>query len=235
MMRNEGTPIAKRIEGNLVEYICPNCGGYYALIGVYRAFLPLVDHLITALCFAELRELTQPFQGTAKGELWFRNPDTYAVIPGLPEYEPDSLPWKRFLKKGEKLLPQARVFLPDVADWLAKALASVEGLNDIERSGLFAADQLLSLVRALGPEFADQQEYLLKFEERLKETGMDPKWRGRSKKRAAFVARSMAGARWGLTPSSSREIVRQERKKLREERLKKIGIVHSHRWWDPDR
>lgn len=127
------------------------------------------------------------------------------------------------------------MFLPDIADWLQKALAPIKELSSIERGSLFAADQLVALVKALPSEFGDQKQYLLKFEERLKDTGMDQRWQGTSTKRAAFVAGSMAGARWGLTPSSSREMVRLERLKLTGQRLKKIGIVDWYRWWDPDR
>ena len=234
-MQNEASRIANRIEGNLVEYICPNCGGYLTGEGIFRAFLPLVDHLITELCLAELRELSQPFIGNSlTGGLWFRDPDTGDVVFGLSGYDPDSPEWKRFLKPREKLLPQAKAFLPDIADWLEKALKTIEGLSSLGRSSLFVADRLVSFVRALPPEFADQKEYLRRFEEKLKETGMDTKWEGCSPGRAAFVGASLAGARWDLTPSTSRELVRQERLKLRAERFKKIGIVDPHRWWDPD-
>jgi len=98
------------------------------------------------------------------------------VIHGLPEYDPDSPAWKRFLKKGEKLLPQARVFLPDIADWLEKALESIELLNSIAQSDVLVAEQLVNLVQALPAEFQEPRGYLLKHEEKLKDTGMDPKW-----------------------------------------------------------
>jgi|SRR5215469_3905966 len=160
-MQNEEDRVAKRIESNLVEYICPGCGGHLTGDGIFLAFLPFVDHLIRHLCFRELPELSQPFIGnTLTGELWFRNPDTDEVIFGLPEYDPGSRVWKRFLKPKEKLLSQAKFFLPDVADWLEGALATVEGLQCLEKSSLFVADQLATFVRAMPPAFDDQKQHL---------------------------------------------------------------------------
>ena len=142
--------------------------------------------------------------------------------------------WKRFLKRKERLLPQAKFFLPDLADWLEKALTTVEGIQALEASSLFVADQLLSLVATLSSEFDEQKQYFLEFAETLKETAMDPKWQGSWPGRSGFVAASMADARWDLTPSSSREMVRQERLKQRGQRLRNIWIAHPHRWWDAD-
>ncbi|MGB2890728.1 MAG: hypothetical protein WBC04_23795 [Candidatus Acidiferrales bacterium] len=223
--------VAKRKEANLVEYTCRPCGGY-DLLGVFHAFLPFIDHLIGHLCLQELRELSQPFPG-ADGGAWFRNPDTFEVIRGLPLYEPDSPAWRRFLKKSEKLLPQASVFLPDVADWLERALASIGQLNSITQSDLFVAEQLVELVQALPPEFQEQREYLLKHKENLKDTGMDPKWLKRPGRQVEFVAGSMAGARWKLTPSSSRELIRKRRRNPRGPTLRTLKIRKERYWWEP--
>ena len=230
---NEEEPVAKRIEGNLVEYVCPICGGWDRLCEVYGAFLPFIDHLIRHLGLRQLRELSQPFLGP-RDKIWFQNPDTFEVIFGLPEYEPDSPPWQRLLKKGEKLLPQAKVFLPDVADWLERALASIEQLNFIVQSDLLTAGQLVELVKGLPEEFKEQREYLLKYEDKLKDTGMDPKWLKSAGRQASFVAASMAGARWGLSPSTSREFVRQIRRNPRGPTLRALKIVKERYWWEPE-
>jgi hypothetical protein len=230
-MQNEEQPVAKRKQANLVEYTCRLCGGY-DLEGVFYEFLPLIDHLIQHLCLEQIRELSQPFHG-ANDEVWYRNPDTFDVIPGLPPYEPDSPPWKRFLKRGEKLLPQAKVFLPDIADWLGKALDSIEPLNSIAQSDVLVAEQLTTLSQGLTPEFQEQREYLLKCEEKLKDVGMDPKWLKVPGRQARFVAESMAGARWSLTPSSSRELVRQIRRNPRGPTLRILKISQEQCWWEP--
>jgi hypothetical protein len=230
-MQNEEPPVAKRIQPNLIEYTCPRCRGY-DLEGVFYAFLPLVDHLIQHLCLDQIRELSEPLHG-ANDEAWFRNPDTFEVIHGLPLYEPDSPPWKRFLKKGEKLLPQARLFLPDIANWLGKALDSIEPLNSIAQSDVLVAEQLTKLSQGLTPEFQEQREYLLKSEEKLKDVGMDPKWPRLPGRQARFVADSMAGARWKLTPSTSRELVRQIRRNPRSPTLRILNIRQERYWWAP--
>jgi hypothetical protein len=230
-MQNEEQPIAKRRQGNLVEYGCRLCGDYDRE-GVFYAFLPFVDHLIGDLCLRQLRELSQPFHGP-NDEAWYRNPDTFDVIHGLPGYEPDSPPWKRFLKRGEKLLPQAKLFLPDIADWLGKALDSIEPLNSIAQSDVLVAEKLIKFSQELAPEFQEQREYLLKCEKKLKDVGMDPKWPRLRGRQASFVGESMAGARWRLTPSSSRELVRQIRLNSRGPTLRILNIRQERYWWEP--
>lgn len=124
-MSNKPEPVAKRIQGNLVEYVCPRCGGWDGLCEVYRSFLPFVDHLIEHLCLAHLPQLSRPFvmSGLMGDHIWFRKPGKNDIIPGLPHYSPDSPEWRELLERGQKILPQAKFFLPDVADWLAKPLA----------------------------------------------------------------------------------------------------------------
>jgi hypothetical protein len=231
-MQNEEQPVAKRKQANLVdEYTCGLCGGY-DLEGVFYGFLPLVDHLIHHLCLEQIRELSQPFHG-ANDEVWYRNPDTFEVIPGLPEYDPDSLAWKRFLTRGEKLLTQAKTFLPDIADWLEKALDSIEPLNSIAQSDVLVAEQLVKLSQGLSAEFQEQRKYLLRSEEKLKDVGMDLKWPKLPGRQARFVAESMAGARWSLTPSTSRELVRQIRRNSRGPTLRILKIGQERYWWEP--
>jgi hypothetical protein len=230
-MPNEDEPVAKPKEGSLVEYICPVCGGWDRGCEVYYAFLPFIDHLIRDLCIVQHARLKQPF--LVGDRIWYRIPDTDEILYGLPPYEPNSREWKKLLDKGQKILPQAKLFLPDIADWLEKVLLPIEALNSIEKSDLSVAEQLVKLVQALPPEAQEQREYLLQHEETLKETGMDPKWLGGPGRQAGFVARSMAGARWSLTPSSSRELIRQVRRTPRVQALQTIGINKEGRWWEP--
>lgn len=231
IMQNEGEPVTKRKEGSFVEYVCPLCGGWDALCAVFPAFLPFIDHLIGDLCLLQLRQLSRPINH--EGQVWFVNPDTNELIPGLPAYEPDSPSWQRFLKKGEKLLPQAKFFLPDIADWLEKALAPIDRLKSIKQSDLFLAELLVELVKTLPPEFQEQHEYLLRHEEKLKNTGMDPKWKSEPGQQARFIARSLAGARWGLKPSTSREFIRQATRSPRGSVLGSLGFQKEGRWWEP--
>ncbi len=231
-MQYQEEPVAKRTEGNLVEYVCPVCGGWDRLCEVYRAFLPFIDHLIQDLCLKEHPKLQQPF--LVGHYLWFRIPGGDEIIHGLRSYVPNAPEWKVLLEKGEKILPQAKLFLLDIADWLEKALASIEQLNAIVQSDLLVAEQLVELVKGLPDEFHEQREYLLQHEDKLKDTGMDPKWRKSPGRQATFVAGSMAGARWGLTPSTSREFVRQVRRNPRGPRLRTLKIEKERYWWEPE-
>ena len=170
-------------------------------------FLPFIDHLIGDLALMENRKLREP--RVVGDQIWYQLPETNEIICGLPAYDPESAEWKRLLENGQKILPEASFFLLDIADWLEKALFSLEQITSITTSDLFAADQLVRLVQGLAPEFKEQREYLLKFQEALKAAGMDPKWLTTPGRQAQFVARSMAGARSGLSPSTSREMIRQ--------------------------
>jgi hypothetical protein len=129
-------------------------------------------------------------------------------------------------------LPQAKVFLPDVADWLVKALDSIEPLNSILQSDVLVAEQLIKLSKGLTPEFQEQREYLMKCEEKLKDVGMDPKWPRLRGRQSSFVGESMAGARWTLTPSTSRELVRQIRLNPRGPTLRILNIRQERNWWE---
>jgi len=108
-----------------------------------------------------------------------------------------------------KIAAEAQVLLIFVADWLQEALATYPELNDITTSNLKVADQLVNLVGKLPEQFAEQRAYFLQYEDRLRDTGMDPKWPRRRGSQVGFIAQSMAGAKWGLSPTSSREYLRQ--------------------------
>jgi len=89
------------------------------------------------------------------------------------------------------------------------------------------AEQLVGLARRVPDEFREQRDYLLKHQARLTETGMDPKWPREAGGRIRFGAESMAGAEWNLSPSTSREFIRQT--KLRQGAIPGV----PQRWWDP--
>src|SRR5712692_2095052 len=229
-MPNEEEAVAKPNSANVGQYVCHLCGGWQTLVGASVEFLPFIDHLIQHLCLMKHPKLSQ--RRIVGDQIWFLDPDTNEMIYGLLPYEPSSKEWKRLLEKREKILPQAKFFLLDIADWLAKALLSLEGLKSIVVSNLFAADQLVKLVQTLPPELHEQREYLLNHREKLEQTGMDPKWLGTPGRQAEFVSRSMAGARWGLSPSSSREMIRQIEREPREEVLQTLKIHGERGWWN---
>jgi hypothetical protein len=230
-MPNEQEPIAKMLGDNLVEYVCPKCG-WYDLAGVFNEFLPFVDHLIQDYCLVHHPLLSRPIV-QPNGIVWFQKPGTNELILGLPTYEPNAPEWKVLLRNKEKLFPEAKLFLPDIARWLERALLSVDELNFIQTSNLQTAEKLVSLATGLTEEFREQRNYLLNQRDRLEGTGMDPKWTGKPGKQAAFIARSMAGARWGLTSSSSREMIRLVKPSERKDTLKKLKIPWHPFWWLP--
>ena len=231
-MQNEFEPVANRNTAGFVQYVCQLCGGYRTLVGASDKFLLFIDHLIGDLAVLEHPKLQNP--RLVGDQIWYLLPGTNEMICGLPPYDPDAEEWKRLLENGRKILPQATFFLLDIADWLEKALSSQEQISSITTSDLFAADQLVQLVQALAPEFQEQREYLMKFQETLKDTGMDPKWLTTPGRQAGFIARSMAGARWGLSPSSSREMIRQMEQNPRGPSLRKLKIQNERRWWEAE-
>jgi|SRR5215469_3704624 len=231
-MQNDFEPVANRDTAGFVFYVCQACGGYQTLIGASDKFLPFIDHLISDLALLEHRKLQNPRH--VGDQIWYQLPETNEIICGLPPYNPDAEEWKRLLEDGRKILPQATFFLLDIADWLEKALSSLEGLDGLGKSDVLTAKQVVKLVQRLTPEFQEQREYLLNYEEKLKDTGMDPKWLTGPGRQAGFIARSMAGARWRLSPSSSREMIRQMEQNPRGPSLRKLKIRKEHRWWEPE-
>jgi hypothetical protein len=227
-MSNQVVTVAKRTASGQTEYTCPVCGGYDGL-GVYALFLPLVDHLIGDLCVIEHPMLSNHL--FVEGQTWFRVPSTNKLIPGLPPYGPDAPEWRELLGRNKKILPQAEIFLVDIGDWLEAALKSLEALNDIKVSDIMTAESLISLIRSLGEEFQEQRDYLLRHSASLEDTGTDPKWLARPGNQARFVADSMAGARWHLTSSSSREMIRKTPLPVRQEGFRLLRIQLSDFWW----
>jgi hypothetical protein len=230
-MQNEFEPVANRNEGGFVQYVCQVCGGYQTLIGASDKFLPFIDHLIRDLCVLEHPKLQNP--RLVGDQIWYQLPESNEMLCGLPPYDRESKEWKRLLENGQKILPQAKFFLLDIAEWVEKALSSLDGLDSIEKSDVMTAEQVVKLVQTLIPEFQEQRDYLLNYEDKLKDTGMDPKWLTGPGRQAGFVARSMAGARWGLSPSTSREMIRQIERNPRGPSLRKLKIQDERRWWEP--
>jgi hypothetical protein len=230
---NQQEPIAKRIDADLVEYVCPKCG-WYDLSGVFRAFLPFVDHLIQDYCFGHHPLLSCPII-QHDGTVWFQKPGTNELILGLPCYSPASPEWKVLLSRGEKMLPAAKLFLPDIADWLEKALLSLEELDTLETSNILTAEKLASLVETLRPGFHEERDYLLSHKLTLVDAATDPKWTGKKGKQASFIARSVAGARWQVAASSSREMIRLTKPSVRMEAFRKLKIPCDRFWWLPSK
>ena len=228
-MTNEAEAATNPETASVGQYECLICHPSVT-VNIFSSFLIFIDHLIEHLCRGKHPKLAKPF--LVDGSLWYRDPDDPSrMSPPLPPYEPNSRAWQ-VLTDPQRILPQARFFLPNVAHWLEPALGSLAELNAIEKSSLLAADRLVELVRGMSQLYQEQRDYLCQYEQRLRETGMDPKWPGRPGRQAWFVSRSMAGARWGLTPSTSRDYVRQEKQKLRRPVFRDLGFRETP-WWEP--
>jgi hypothetical protein len=169
-----------------------------------------------------------------EGELWFRVPGIRNLIPGLPRYSPDSPEWRELLGRNKKILPEAEIFLLDIGNWLEMALASIADLNTIQKSDLTTTESLVLLIGSLGAEFREQKDYLLQHQQTVADTGTDPKWLARPGNQARFVAHSMAGARWKLATSSSREMIRKSSPSSRKRAFQTLKISPREDWWIPE-
>jgi len=222
----------------VVWYICPFCHPDYPVSNF--PFLKLIDHLIDHLYWEHHKVEGEPM--ILGSQMWtYVEPQPGSptgmgeLVPPLPDYHPEAPAWRRVLTDNRKILPEARVFLPVVAGWLEHALKSFPGLDSIPAGDVMIADHVVQLARNLQDEFGEQRDYLLKYEQVLKDTAMDPKWPRRPGHQTWFVAKSMAGARWGLTPSTSREFIREEKRSPRPSLWRKFGIGRETLWWEPVR
>ncbi len=169
------------------------------------------------------------------GRVWFQNVSRNKLILGLPNYSPESPEWNALLVKGQKMLPQAKLFLADIADWLEMALISIdEELNFLAKSDVLTAEVLIARIGNLSHSYQDQQSYLQNYEEAIVGIGTDPKWTGKKGKQARFVARSFAGARWGLASSSSREMIRIIKPSEKKKAFEELRIPFRGFWWLPE-
>jgi len=125
-----------------------------------------------------------------------------------------------------KFAADAKGLLVAVADWLQEALMTFSDINSLLTSDVKVAERLAGFASRLPDVFREQRDYLLKHRERLKETGMDPKWPRKAGSQIRFVAESMAGAEWNLTPSTSREFIREHKPR------KSAIPAKDQRWWE---
>ncbi len=244
-MKNQGEAAAKHSEGYFGKYKCRCCRPSRPFI----LFLPFIDHLILHEYMSKREPPEKP--PDMDDSLWChlearrRNPGKAPhLVEPLPPYWVSPLAWREPTKgRQRQVLPEQRRFLPYVADWLENALESLPALNNITESSILVADQLVELVKHFPEEFQEQRGYLLRYEETLKDTGMDQGWPPRPGEQPAFVAESMAGARRGLTPSTSREYIRQEKKAGTSKTLQlepgELSLAdadtvrHEGCWWKP--
>ncbi len=194
---------------------CPICEHGGTQSPRFNEFLPLIHHLIEH--------------------------ETGVPRPGyVPIHVPDPLddffeqlgqPRRRRLdaRTCQRMLVKAVMkYLPRISDWLEQTLKESQELASIQESGIPTAEWLSKIVRSL-PELLEQREYLLEYEERLKETGKDPKWPRTMGSQARFVSESMAGAAWSLAPTTSREYVRRRTPRKRVFRDKRKSYERTPR------
>ena len=125
-----------------------------------------------------------------------------------------------------KFAADAKGLLVAVADWLQEALMTFSDINSLLTSDVKVAERLAGFASRLPDVFREQRDYLLKHREQLQETGMDPKWPRKAGSQIRFVAESMAGAEWNLTPSTSREFIREHKPR------KSAIPAQDQRWWE---
>lgn len=244
-MKNKGEAAAKHLEGYFGKYECRWCRP----AAQFDLFLLFIDHLVLHEYMSKREPPEMP--PDMDDSLWRhleamrRNPGKAAhLVEPLPPYWVSPFAWREPTKgPPPKVFPEQKRFLPYFADWLENALESLPALNNITKSSVLVADQLVDLVKHFPEEFQEQRGYLLRYEATLKDAGMDQRWPPRPGEQSAFVAESMAGARRGLTPSTSREYIRQERKagtsKLLQLEPGGLSLAdadtvrHEGRWWEP--
>ena len=208
---------AAKKEGELSWRKCPICGQEF------KDFLPLIKHLEE---HSRLESQMVKIELGAKDYLAKRIAQEFSpFIQGTNSDRKQGPRQPRASKR--RFAEEAKRLLSVVADWLEQGLTTFSEINSIITSNVKVAEQLMGLARRVPDEFREQRDYLLKHQARLKETGMDPKWPRKAGGRIRFVAESMAGAEWNLSPSTSREFIRQ-----RKPRKGAIPAV-PQRWWDP--
>ncbi len=181
-MEHQEEGAANPQKDDLGKYRCRWCTGTQEIPAPrFTSFLAFVDHLVQHAYMSRHRR--KPITTNPHARL-VRSEPPFAAIP-FASHEPK---WR------ERILSERKMFLPFIADWLEWALVSSPELNSIGESSILVADRLGELIRGLPEQFQEQRDYLLKYEARLRETGMDPKWPITRGTQARFVAESMAGA-----------------------------------------
>jgi len=215
-MQNQEEEAAKKGE-ELFWRKCPICGQEF------NDFLPAIKHMEE-----HLRRESQmvKIELGAKDYLAKRIAQEFSPYLQGSETDREQGPRQRAASK-RKFADEAKGLLSVVGDWIERALTTFSEINSIVTSDLKVAEDLVSFARRLPDDFREQRDYLLQHQERLQETGMDPKWPRKAGGQIRFVAESMAGAEWNLRPSTSREFIRQT--KLRKGAIPGV----PQRWWDP--
>ena len=215
-MKNQEEGAAKKGE-ELFWRRCPICGQEF------NEFLRAIKHMEE-----HLRRESQmvKIELGAKDYLAKRIAQEFSPYLQGSETDREQGPRQRAASK-RKFADEAKGLLSVVGDWLEQALMKFTEINAILTSDLKVAEDLVSFARRLPDDFREQRDYLLQHQERLQETGMDPKWPRKAGGQIRFVAESMAGAEWNLRPSTSREFIRQT--KLRKGAIPGV----PQRWWDP--
>ena len=186
----------------------------------FKDFLPLIKHVEE-----HRRRESQAVKIEFGEDNYLQKEIEREFLPRAPAKTAESLRLSAGKASKRKVAPGTRDLLPSVADWLQEALMSFPEINTIVTSDLKVAKQLIGFARRLPDNFREQREYLLKYQERLEETGTDPKWLRKPGNQVRFVAESMAGAEWNLTPSTSREFIREHKPR------KSAIPAHDQRWW----
>jgi hypothetical protein len=215
-MENQEERAAKKKE-ELSWRKCPICGQEF------KDFLPLMKHLEE---HSRLKSQMVKVEFGAKDYLAKKIGQEF--LSSAQRTKTGSKQGPHDLRSSKrKLADEAKGLLSVVADWIEQALTTFSEINSIVTSDLKVAEELVGLARRLPQNFREQRDYLLTHHERLKETGMDPKWPRKPGSQIRFVAESLAGAEWNLSPSTSREFIRQRR------RRKGATPAVPQRWWDP--
>jgi hypothetical protein len=212
-MQNQEEKAAKKEEQQFWRK-CPICAQEF------KDFLPLIKHVEE-----HRRRESQSMKIELGAEDYLQKEIEREFLP----HARDDKSLRRSAGKASKrkLAPGTKDLLPWVAEWLQEALMTFPEINSIVTSDLKVAKQLVGFARRLPDIFREQREYLLKYQERLEETGMDPKWLRKPGSQVRFTAESMAGAEWNLTPSTSREFIRKYKPR------KSAIPGHDQRWWQP--
>ena len=211
-MQNQEEKAAKKGE-QLFWRKCPICAKEC------KDFLPLIKH-IEEHC----RRESQAVKIELGAEDYLQKEIAREFFPFSRGAEADKRSSGRASKR--KFAADAKVLLLAVADWLQEALMTFKEINMLLTSDLKVAEQLVGIANRLPDNFREQRDYLLKYRDRLEETGMDAKWPRKAGSQIRFVAESMAGAEWNLTPSTSREFIREYKPR------KSAIPAQNQRWWE---
>jgi len=215
-MENQQERAAKKGEA-LSWRKCPICGQEF------EAFLPLIKHVEE-----DSRRESQMVKIELGAKDYLAKKIAQEFLPFLQGSGAERRRGRRQSGVSKrKVADEAKGLLWMVADWVEQALASFPDISSIVTSDVKVAEELVGLAQRLPDNFLEQRDYLLKHQERLRETGMDPKWPRKPGRQIRFVSESMAGAEWNLSPSTSREFIRQTKPR------KSAMPAVPQRWWDP--